>query len=295
MDYRFFFARAAEGCFCVIISKVSALRWRIIVSFEINLHSKDIKILNQIKDYFGVGSVTSRPARNLCVFRVTKPDDLIRVIIPHFIKYPLISHKYSDFVLWSKVVKLMSTKQHLTPIGFETILSYCASINTGLSPKVTVAYPNVIPADRVRVNLPTNLNPEWVSGFVAGDGGFSIGIRKPTGQIYFRFHIAQHSRDQQLMQMFISFFDCGKLSIRTSIKRCDYYVQSFENIFNLIIPHFYHYPLCNIKTLDFQSFKKAALLYKVGGRSNTNKIQQIIESMNSKREFDFSLKQDAST
>ena len=81
------------------------------------------------------------------------------MIIPHFIKYPLISHKYSDFVLWSKVVKLMSTKQHLTPIGFETILSYCASINTGLSPKVTVAYPNVIPADRVRVNLPTNLYP----------------------------------------------------------------------------------------------------------------------------------------
>ena len=273
----------AEGCFTVIISKVSALRWRIIVSFEINLHSKDILILNQIKDYFGVGSVTSRPARNLCVYRVTKPDDLIKVIIPHFIKYPLISHKYSDFVLWSKVVELMSTKQHLTPIGFKTILSYCASINTGLSQKVALAHPNVVPADRLGVNLPTNLHPEWVSGFVAGDGGFSIGIRKTTGQIYFRFHIAQHSRDQQLMQMFISFFDCGKLSIRTNIKRCDYYVQSFENIFNLIIPHFDLYPLRNIKTLDFQSFKEAALLYEVGGRNNTNKIQQIIDSMNSKR------------
>ena len=131
----------------------------------------------------------------------------------------------------------------------------------------------------------TNLHPEWVSAerFVAGDGGFSIGIRKATGQIYFRFHIAQHSRDQQLMQMFISFFDCGKLSIRTNKNRCDYYVQSFENIFNLIIPHFDLYPLRNIKTLDFQSFKEAALLYKVGGRNNTNKIQQIIDSMNSKR------------
>lgn len=72
----------AEGCFTVIISKRSDLRWRIIVSFEINLHSKDILILNQIKDYFGVGSVTNRPTRNLCVYRVTKPDDLIKVIIP---------------------------------------------------------------------------------------------------------------------------------------------------------------------------------------------------------------------
>lgn len=66
----------------------------------------------------------------------------------HFIKYPLISHKYSDFVLWSKVVELMSTKQHLTPIGFKTILSYYASINTGLSPKIALAYPNVVPADK---------------------------------------------------------------------------------------------------------------------------------------------------
>ena len=88
----------------------------------------------------------------------------------------------------------MATKQHLTPIGFETILSYYASINKGLSPKVAKVYPQVVPADKVEVNLPPNLHPEWVSGFVAGDGGFSIGIRKTTGQIYFRFHIAEHSR-----------------------------------------------------------------------------------------------------
>ena len=87
--------------------------------------------------------------------------------------------------------------------------------------------------------------------------------------------------------MFISFFECVKLSIRTSIKRCDYYVQSFENIFNKIIPHFDQYPLCNVKTLDLKSFKEAALLYEDGGRNNTNKIQQIINSMNSgaKREI----------
>ena len=204
---------------------------------------------------------------------------------PHFNHYPLITNKYSDFVLWSKVVELMVTKQHLTPIGFSTVLSYYASINKGLSTKVATVYPQVVPAAKVEVNLPKILHPEWVSGFVAGDGGFSIVIRKTTGQIYFRFHIAQHSRDQQLMQMFISFFECGKLSVRTNIKRCDYYVQSFENIFNKIIPHFDQYPLCNVKTLDLKSFKEAALLYEDGGRNNTNKIQQIIDSMNSKREF----------
>ena len=275
----------AEGCFSVILSKRSALKWRIIVSFEINLHSKDILTLNKIKEFFGVGSVTTRDDRNLCVYRVNKLDDLVKVIIPHFNHYPLITNKYSDFVLWSKVVELMVTKQHLTPIGFSTVLSYYASINKGMSPKVLSAFPNVVGVDRVKVNLPERLAPDWVSGFVAGDGGFSIGIRKNTGQIYFRFHITQHSRDQLLMQMFVLFFKCGKLNIRTNTDRCDYYVQDFEKICNHIIPHFDQFPLCNVKTLDFESFKQAVVLYKEGGKNNTKDIEEIINSMNSNREF----------
>lgn len=78
----------------VIISKRSTLKWRVTVSFEINLHSKDIEILNRIKDYFGVGSVTTRVDKNISVYRVTRLEDLVRVIIPHFTDYPLITQKY---------------------------------------------------------------------------------------------------------------------------------------------------------------------------------------------------------
>ena len=88
----------------------------------------------------------------------------------------------------------MKTKQHLTDFGFKTVLSYYASINKGMSSKVLLEFPNIVRFERVKVNLPDILAPDWVSGFVAGDGGFSIGIRKNTGQIYFRFHITQHSR-----------------------------------------------------------------------------------------------------
>lgn len=246
--------------------------------------------MKQIKNFFGVGSVTDRPERNICVYRVSNVADLIKVIIPHFIKYPLISKKYSDFMLWSKVVELKANKQHLTSTGFATILSLYASINKGLSPKVATAFPNIVPANKVEVNLPEKLNPEWFSGFAAGDGGFSIGIRK-SGQIYFRFHIAQHSRDVKLMKMLISFFGCGSVIERANAQRCDYYVQSFDRIYNVIIPHFDLYPLCNIKDLDFKSFKEAAILYKEGGRNNTTKIRQILDSMNSKREFSNILKQ----
>lgn len=279
----------AEGCFSVIISKRSNLRWRVIVSFEINLHSKDILILNKIKDFFGVGLVTTRVNKNISVFRVNKLQDLVKVIIPHFNSYPLITNKFSDFVLWSKVIELMVTKQHLTFIGFKTILNYYASINKGLSSKVLSAIQaekiEVVGIDKVKSKLPEHLQPEWVSGFVAGDGGFSIGIRKNTGQIYFRFHIAQHSRDQLLMQMFIKFFQCGKVNIRYNIKRCDFYVQDFLSIYNKIILHFEKFPLINVKNLDFESFKQAAILYKQGGKNNTKAIEQIINTMNSNRKI----------
>jgi hypothetical protein len=275
----------AEGCFSVILTKRSTLKWRVIVSFEINLHSKDILILNSIKDFFGVGSVNTRVDKNLSVYRVTKLDDLVKVIIPHFSQYPLITKKYSDFLLWSKVIELMVTKQHLEPIGFKTVLSYYTSINKGISPKLLLAFPETIGVDKVIVNYPDCLHPEWVSGFVAGDGGFSIGIRPKTGQIYFRFHITQHSRDKLLMQKFVLFFNCGKLNIRSNTERCDYYVQDFQSIYEKIVTHFDNFPLYNVKTLDFKSFKQAAILYKEGGRKNTQAIQQIINTMNSNREF----------
>ena len=238
----------AEGCFSIIITKRSNLSWRVSVSFEINLHIKDIDCLYKIQNFFGVGLVSCRPERFRCVYRVTKIEDIMNVIIPHFTSYPLRTQKYSDFCLWAKAVELMFHKKHLTSTGFNTILSFYKSINLGMSPSVLASFPNISIQKREAVLLPLGLNPYWVSGFTAGDGGFSIGIRKITGQIYFRFHITQHVRDTLLMKLLISFFNCGKVIIRQN--RCDYYVQDFSSIYNVIIPHFTKYPLQGIKMLD---------------------------------------------
>lgn len=158
----------AEGCFSVIISKKSAFKWRVTVSFEINLHTKDIAILHLIRDYFGVGIVSSRFSREICVYRVTSVSDLIRVIIPHFLAYPLLTQKSADFGLWSKVVYIMSAGDHLNPLGFSRVLSYYASINLGMSSAVSAAFPDIVGAIRQVCLLPSSLHPYWVSGFTAG-------------------------------------------------------------------------------------------------------------------------------
>ncbi len=64
----------------------------------------------------------------------------------------------------------MVTKQHLTPVGFSTVLSYYASINNGMSPKVLSDFPNVVGVDRENhVLFPERLNPR-----PSGRSGFQV-------------------------------------------------------------------------------------------------------------------------
>jgi hypothetical protein len=248
--------------------KKNPLKWRIIASFEINLHIKDIGILYQIQEFFGVGNVTSKTNVNLCVYRVTKLEDIVNVIIPHFLNYSLLTCKQADFKLWSEVVSMLINKLHLNPEGFNTILTYYASINRGVSKTIQQYFTNIIGVERPSIILPLNLNPFWISGFVAGDGSFNLGIRN-TGQIYFNFNIAQHIRDLALMNLIFNYLGCGSVYARPDSNRCDFVIQHFKNIFDIIIPHFKNYPLNNIKSLDFEDFNEATIYFKEGGRDNT--------------------------
>jgi hypothetical protein len=45
-------------------------------------------------------------------FRVSTLKDIINVIIPHFDSYPLITQKFSDYILFKQVVLLMLDKEH---------------------------------------------------------------------------------------------------------------------------------------------------------------------------------------
>jgi hypothetical protein len=123
----------AEGSFSCIVSKRPSGGWKISLSFEINLHIKDIAILHQIQAFFNCGIVSSRPNRNLAVYRATRLSDLVGIIIPHFITYPLVSQKQLDFELWHYIATQMSIGVHLTATGFEYLLTYYAAINLGVS------------------------------------------------------------------------------------------------------------------------------------------------------------------
>lgn len=263
--------------------------------FEINLHSADTIILHSFKSFFNAGNINTKVNSKISVFCVTALKDLINFVIPHFTAYPLQTKKAADFILWATVVRMMESRQHLSFEGLTIILSHYASINYGVSTKIASIFSNIVSVARPFINQPAFLPPppQWVSGFVAGDGGFTVNLRYYPDSSKFKgitycFHIAQYSLDTLLLECFISFFNCGHVYTRLNLStpRCDFKVQDFNSILNIIRPrpHFELYPLQTIKHNDFLIFKEIMFLVRdrkhltIDGRS---RIELLISQLNS--------------
>lgn len=55
---------------------------------------------------------------------------------------------------------LMNSKEHLTPEGLRQIVAIKAAMNLGLSEKLKLAFPYVVPVERPLVELPQTIDPQ---------------------------------------------------------------------------------------------------------------------------------------
>jgi hypothetical protein len=119
--------------------------------FSIELHIRDLSLLKKIQLYFGVGSIyiRKRKVSTMASYCVQSIEDLNNVIIPHFIKYPLLTQKRIDFELFSSIINLINKKEHLNLNGVFKIINIKSSMNKGLSNKLKKAFPNVVLNNRV--------------------------------------------------------------------------------------------------------------------------------------------------
>jgi len=96
-----------EGTFAVSIYKSEAHKtgWRLQPSFSIELHKKDLILLNSLQSFFfSVGTIRIRGRDGQGIYSKYDLEELTNVIIPHFDKYPLLTQKRADYLLFKQVV-----------------------------------------------------------------------------------------------------------------------------------------------------------------------------------------------
>lgn len=282
----------AEASFVVNITKNASrtLGFVISISFEIGLNQKDLGLLNSIKNTLGVGKIYYHKSDKTYKFKVSNISDIYNVIIPFFVKYPLMTQKRADFEIFVKIIEIMVKKYHLTSDGLQDIVNLKASLNLGLNDTLKAFFPNYKALYKPHVSLINIPNPFWLVGFFEGEACFYVSIykspRSKTGfAVQLVFKVTQHNRDAELLKLILEYLSCGRVEYRKG-KACDYTVTSFSDITSKIIPLFNTYPLLGSKALNFNDFKKVVEMMQNKEHlteKGINDIRIIKENMNTKR------------
>lgn len=128
-----------------------------------------------------------------------------------------------------------------------------------------------------------DLHPSYVTGFVDGEGSFSVLILKrpayKTGwNLIPVFTISLHLRDAALLEKIQLFFGgIGDITIRKKDNTVYFTVKSVKDLMNVIIPHFSKYHLLTEKQTDFKLFKEIVTMMSKKQHLNTEGLNRILE------------------
>ena len=284
-----------EGSFSIIVDKNEArkLNWRVQLKFQIGLHIKDLNLLYQLQQYLdNIGSIHLVKTRDIVSYSIDSNEDLNKLII-HLDKYPLLTKKAADYILFKKAIKLVNAKAHLTVEGLNEIVNIKASMNLGLSNMLKSEFHVYTPVERPVINNNNViLDPNWISGFVSAEGNFDIRIPSTNSKLGYRvqlrFRISQHDRDFKIMEKIVEYFGSGKIYKYSGKSAVSLSIVDFTDITNTIVPFFNKNPIFGIKLYDYLDWCKIHSL--MVNRSHLtvegiNSIRKIKSGMNMGRSF----------
>ena len=218
-------------------------------------------------------------------------------LINHFDKYPLLTQKAADFMLFKQVIKLMIDKKHLSIEGLYQIINIKASINLGLSDFLKTEFKerSRLPSiERPVINTESIPDPNWFAGFVTGEGNFDVKITPDSTfkigyRVTLRFRVVQHERDKKLMECLAKFLKAGNIYKHSEKHAVVLSVTKFSDIYNIIVPFFEQNPLLGIKLFDYLDWCKVANIMNKGSHltiEGLNLIRELKAGMNRGRKYE---------
>jgi hypothetical protein len=94
----------------------------------------------------GVGRISKHDKNNLQL-RVQSIKEM-ELIFKHLDKYPLITQKRADYLLFKEAFLIVQNKDHLTLEGLKKLVAIKAAMNLGLSSELKVGFPGIKPVER---------------------------------------------------------------------------------------------------------------------------------------------------
>ncbi len=124
------------------------------------------------------------------------------------------------------------------------------------------------------------LSPDWVCGFVDGEGCFFVGVQKHPEmsmgyQVLPEFTVVQHKKDIQILYALKRFFRCGVVR-RNHGDRYAYRVRELKSL-EKICDFFLKHPLKTKKNVELRKFRKIILMMKEGKHLKKEGILEIID------------------
>lgn len=199
-------------------------------------------VLEAIKIYFNCGYIIINEANHVAEYVCGDLKDIIKYIIPHFLKYPVFFDKLSAF---KSFVYICNTLQDLRErkvknIGdielnaiYLTIVNLAIGMNKASqrsTERLNLIYSKLnLPANynieksidnkNNNLDLTSSLFPGFIAGWIDGDGSFSVSFNV-SGEIKFNFELA---------------FDTGSLLLVNEIRN---QINTFMLANNIILPRF---------------------------------------------------------
>jgi hypothetical protein len=120
-----------EGSFCISFSPRPKLRTLLEVrpSFSVSQNGDRQEVLKIFQQYLGCGTIRRNPSDRTFKYEVRSIKDLISKVIPHFIKYPLLSSKKKDFETFTKICHMINGGKHLQKDTLKEIVELSYQMN----------------------------------------------------------------------------------------------------------------------------------------------------------------------
>jgi len=137
---------------------------------------------------------------------------------------------------------------------------------------------------RPNVEYPSDLSkltPDWIVGFIDGEGCFHVGISKHPEvrfgyQILPELTVVQHISDIQLLYKLKSAMGCGVVRRNHADRYC-WRVRDLKNLAEIIVPFFERYNLKSKKAVEFRKFAKVVKIMQGKDHLNEEGFKEICD------------------